>query len=117
MQKVAEYEKRRGEIQRNKVRVHHEPSAHLSSANILHCHCGRELVHSLDSLKHCQGGEGGRASNGEGDRHCVMGRSESQKRVGDGKDAKRQKILAEGAKRLLQQRQPVKVKTQPRVTG
>ena len=55
--------------QRNKVREHQEQASHLASANTLHCHCERELVHSSDSLKRCQGGEGGRARNGEGDRH------------------------------------------------
>lgn len=49
----------------DKVREHQEQPNHLASANTLHCHCERELVHSSDSLKRCQRGEGGRARNGE----------------------------------------------------
>ncbi len=70
---------RRGERQRNKVREHQEQPSHLASANTLHCHCERELVHSSDSLKRCQRGEGGRARNGEGDRHCGMREGGSQR--------------------------------------
>lgn len=59
---------RGGEKWRNKVREHQEQASHLASANTLHCHCERELVHSSDSLKRCQGGEGGRVRNGGGNR-------------------------------------------------
>lgn len=56
--------RQRGEIQRNKVREHQEQPSHLASAKTLLCHCERELVHSSDSLKRCQGREGGRVRNG-----------------------------------------------------
>lgn len=62
------------ERQRNKVRNHHEQPSHLASASTLHCHCERELVHSSDSLKHCQSGRqsekwgGGRREGGGGGR-------------------------------------------------
>lgn len=59
MEKQPNKEKRqRGERQRNKVREHQEQPSHLASANTLHCHCERELVHSSDSLKRCQRGRG-----------------------------------------------------------
>lgn len=64
-----EKQQKKDKRQRNTVREHQEQPSHLTSANTLHCHCERELVHSSDSLKRCQGGEGGRAKYGEGDRH------------------------------------------------
>ena len=89
-----------GERQRNKVREHQEQASHLASANTLHCHCERELVHSSDSLKRCQGGEGGRARNGEGDRHrgreSGWGREVGRMQQGEGADRGVTPLLQEG---------------------
>lgn len=76
-------------------------------------------MHSSDSLKCCQRGEGGRARNGEGDRHCGVGMRDGGGgvRVSDGKCARRQKKKGRRLTPLLQHRQRVQVKTELSVTG
>lgn len=49
-----EKQQKKDKRQRNTVREHQEQPSHLASANTLHCHCERELVHSSDSLKRCR---------------------------------------------------------------